>query len=640
MNNQKIDLLKKELDKLYDQFKTLYDLSNNDDIEHGMKEIRTYKEELDKGMFFITIQGNLKTGKSTLINTLAREQVAVTKSGMDTTATPYIVTKSKNGKNRIIEYRRKKGLTPNENIPAYKAIINDIKGLTTDQEYFIRREKEFEVDVVEEYTVNQSDTSILLINIQIKPGNDSILNENDIAILDTPGIDGDKAQKNIKPLTITMERSSMILVLQSSITPFNTIQKKALKSYKKRAPEIQLIHNHFDLKHWALPDDNKKFKDSQKKSIESALRTLQDIFSKEFNHTEVDFAKVEAYIESPHSYKNNETVKEEYEKFKEFENNLKDYVKDARKNIQIENVKKDLVIFFDKHREIENEDTQTLKKLLLNVENKLNEINKQKEEIEKQYNEYKKVINALPKALNSYLIQEKKNIISITEEVANSKKIIEPIEAKITRNSMGIHKTKEDIVKMKDAISRLENSICKTISSNIMDDMNRKIEEIIDCSYENLKKSFEEYPQVSLSKLTLEKLDISEEININIEEKQLKKIFIDNIRDNGFKLKFNTEYARDIIEKEVKNKINNFIEEKSIEDNIHKKAIDDLKSEIEKYIDKMNGNLENDGIWKMFEEAYDDKYKTKLSNRQGIIRQIHSIFNSFDSIQDNIEGVS
>lgn len=635
--NFNINGLKQELDILYNQFTELYNLTNNKIIESARNEIQTYKEELDKGLFFITIQGNLKTGKSTLINVLARKVVAITKSGIDTTASAYIVTKSLDNENHIIEYYMNSGLEDYEKKEVFQNIINDIKGLSVNDKRFKKRKLEFNLSKIEEFTVNKKHKNTLLINIQIVPEEDGILNQEDIAILDTPGVDGKKADDNIEALNAIMERSNMLIVLQSTITPFNTKQKASLKTFSKTS-DVVLIHNRFDLKHWASSEDRNEFYSSQDTAIKNASNDLHEIFGKKFPTHPIDLAKVEAYIYNPVTYKAIKDVFNEYNQFKIFEAEIQDFIKDNRIKIKENNAKSSLEYFFNRHQD-ENIDNNnhSLYAYRMKIISKNNDIKLEEQQMIELHKSYMACLNDLPRRLKSFI--KTKNISNDFKEVIKTNgRIKEAIPKKVSTNVFGLHSVEDDIPAINEAIENLNANIYNNLKQKLYEDIQQEVKEFLQEKHFSLNDEIRKFSS-PIPTFELKNLIIPNKLYLDLENKDIKKVLTNNIKESGEFFKRNTDYKAKQISDSIKAKLSSSLDNGTIIEEISNDINDNIQLELNNYIERIDSQNEEDNLLKHFLENYTSENYTTRNKYDEIVKKIDEIFDQFGKIQFIINGV-
>lgn len=325
-----------------------------DDLKTVLSNIQRIKKEYESSIFFIVASGAIKSGKSTLINLLANREVSTTKQGRETTLRPAIICKG--DEDRILLFNTTKSdLDGILSSKLYDLAIDYIKGFITEGELNKRYSIKITSKPITSENLNTYLTSRIiegeddpkLVNIQIKVDDKkqtSLLNHN-IAIIDTPGIDGILAgaeglKEDTKKLNL-MDRVDLMLFLQSSITPINKESKEYIINLSKEhsITNMSLIHNKFTLKPWrkklGLKDDSID-ENIDRIAIDEAKQIFKGIIE-DLKTNIVDFAKAE----DGYRYNNQYLIDES--KFEEFEKSLYENIKYNRRRLQDERVENSLL---------------------------------------------------------------------------------------------------------------------------------------------------------------------------------------------------------------------------------------------------------------------------------------------------------
>ncbi len=326
-------------------------LLNNENLMEKINSLSTVKKELNSNKYFIAIIGGIKTGKSTLINLLCHKEVSKTQAGVETTKIPLII--SANSEDKINIYRKKGKIGDSLEIEEKDRdlVINYIKGLDEfdeNNENSIEKEiKDYDEDKLYKYVTDDSsiDNSSMIIAIHLTL-NKEILKEypncllsNDIMIIDTPGLDGVESSiggKENNNGDWLVERTDLIFILQSTVSPINKNIKDTLKKINNKNLKSRLVHNQFSLRDWLEKDKKENWEnDTRKKSIDKAL----EILDKKGAYTDwVDLAMASDTVFSKEDLVNK---KEEYSdkhieellkksNFSEFEKNTNDELKKTK----------------------------------------------------------------------------------------------------------------------------------------------------------------------------------------------------------------------------------------------------------------------------------------------------------------------
>jgi len=327
------------------------------ELKTVISNIERIKREFESTMFFVVTAGAIKSGKSTLINLLAHKEVSTTKQGKETTLRPAIISSGKEDK--ILLFNTSKSEQDSIKVTKVNDLAIDyIKGFISKGElntiHKIKvTEKSLTQANLETYLTSpiiEGEDEPKLINIQVKisPQYKTSLLNHDIAIIDTPGIDGiiagAEGKKDTKHKLALMERVDLMLFLQSSITPINKESKEYILNLSKEhsITNMSLVHNKFTLKPWRKKLGIESQTVSEEYSITSAKNLFKDIVVDMKTHV-VDFAKAEDGF----FYEKDELVKES--KFEEFEKSLFENIMLNRQELQEERVYNSLQKLIDEN---------------------------------------------------------------------------------------------------------------------------------------------------------------------------------------------------------------------------------------------------------------------------------------------------
>lgn len=350
--NKKLSL---KANKLVDKISTFVAQNSSDDHEKYLYldhlntvifNIERIQKEFESAIFFLITAGAIKSGKSTLINLLAHREVSTTKQGKETTLRPAII--SAGVENTIILFNTSKSdIDGTLTLKVNDLAIDYIKGFITKEELLKKHkvkvsEKSLTSVNLEKYLTSnfiEGEDEPKLINIQVKidPQYKNSLLNNNIVIIDTPGIDGiiagAEGKKDSEQKLALMERVDLMLFLQSSITPINKESKEYILNLSKEhsITNMSLVHNKFTLKQWREKLDIESHNISDEQAIDAAKNLFKDIVKDIKTHI-VDFAQAEDGYE----YDKKELINES--NFEEFEQALFDNIMLNRQELQEERV--------------------------------------------------------------------------------------------------------------------------------------------------------------------------------------------------------------------------------------------------------------------------------------------------------------
>jgi GTPase Era involved in 16S rRNA processing len=618
-----------EINKIFTDLKNLVKEEDKIDIENYIIKFNRLEQERERGLYFITIQGSLKTGKSTLTNLFLGKDVAITKAGSDTTKTSYIITKANDEKSKIIIYKLNDSVNTDDDEKVLESIIDDIKGLELENRYsknYSKTTEPYDKKTIEKYTVNESGGNDLFINIQLAKES-TIFNstgkwilDNDIAILDTPGVEGEKANNptTVKVIEEVHRRTNMLIVMQSTITPINQIEIDELKIYdNNNVSSIRLIHNKFDLKHWADEDDKKKLRDNEEQAKTNAKVKLKDQFHKNVPLESLNLAKISDFLQKQETYKDNKSMEEEKDNFFQLIDNLNKSINDKRQRDKEEKATKDIKDLINNLTK-ENGYLSILKS---KYNDKFKTIEKEKDKIVQEFESHKSDIQEMvEKAINF------NDIETIINNVINKNKLtitgIEHFDAvKYSRFKMNFEKSlneeslKTEISKQIDNYfealnNKIRVQLIKTINNHFEDRKN-----VIEDMKQLLRKDeISMYNKVDCIEIDIDKIP---EIENTIEIFNIMKESVEII-ESGRKFIFNDyQLNKETLKKNFQEKIQGLFLEQWKEEK-HKILTDELKSISKKH----NDNI--DDIKKEYEEKFDKNNKETLESHKNITISINN----------------
>jgi hypothetical protein len=613
-----------EAKKLLSELEKIVKIEDKNIVKNYIDDLERIKVEMIRGLYFVTIQGSLKTGKSTLTNILVGEEVAITASGFDTTRIPYVITKSTDNKAKIVLYKLRDNIgvktgNPEEEIEKkikeiIRSIIDDIKGLDiVSDKKFIKKEKPFDKKIVEEYTVFNNDNSVLLVNIQIpKPKNkENWILDYDIGILDTPGVEGEKAYNHKPEISEIRKRTNMLVIMQSTVTPLNKIEIEELKNYKKgNISSVRLLHNKFDLFHWREEEDLEEFNTNEKKSIEKTHKRIKSIFGKTFSRS-INLAKVNDYMKLGDKYPE---LKSDYDEFVSFESDIIEAINTKKAVEKKEKAVNDLK---SKIEEIIDEN-EILNQMIKEYEKIKKELENEKIDITNKFDNFYENLNKIPEK-----ILELKQILK-TELDLNKMYLKEFISYDDRVKKLPIFDTlfAEDIVnKIKASLNYKDKEIKDYLENKFL----KNIQEILNKYLQNDIETVNEI----LNKLNLMKIDEFKFPKIKLPQLRISYLKDEDIKKCiklGKKDDWSISYAVDI---------------DKTENSLVKRLQEDFDSIVNRFLRSLKGNLEREI------EEYENVIKQKQKevetafqkNNLKTLNQAENVVTTFSDIKYKLKDL-
>ena len=370
-------------------------LKDNNDISKAFKKLISFSNEHDSKSFLMMVIGPTKSGKSTLVNLLARKIVSPTDMA-ECTIRPSIIAKhNKDGvydeSKSIIVYKSKvdkeeekvncldgilsnlKGTVTDDELEKMLTIeehdFKDLKNIITPQKYVYdntviteirtnpdKKDGDFLSDKADEETTQSTEDGDILSD---KAGEETtqstedggILSDyadgNSIFIVDMPGFDGaivnqptqDGTDKEDYLYRAITDRVDLIIFVQSSVGAVldsTTRYFDYVKSCINKAVPVYLIHNEYDSTYWRTTSEN---------DIQNQRDAIFKAIKKEGINIDKDHVKSANLGQAYDHLFNRDHVKEGYDlsdaftKFVTIEKELRKEIIDQAEDSRLENCK-------------------------------------------------------------------------------------------------------------------------------------------------------------------------------------------------------------------------------------------------------------------------------------------------------------
>ncbi len=343
-------MIKEQLKEFDNKFGSTIISVNNEKLQALLKNLRRAQKEFDSTRFMVLIVGPVKSGKSTLVNILARDYVSPT-AYEECTARPCIIAKT-TGKTLIRQYKSK-GTSNDDKLKAFDAIIDNLRGIADEDEvmaWATWKDIPFnENNITNNLRINplninnqNFDSEPLITLLEVKGGN--FIND-EIVLIDMPGLDGYTVSYFESDTYKRMaERADFVIFVQSTSSVINDSSKQFLKHLyfgaEAKRPPMCLIHNIHESAHWHSEAERYQATQHQMNiGIDkiSALIELKD--DEEIRKESVNLGKVSDYIfKGENSFpQHQDQLSESFHFFEEYENKLYEYLSTKQRFIKEQN---------------------------------------------------------------------------------------------------------------------------------------------------------------------------------------------------------------------------------------------------------------------------------------------------------------
>ena len=285
------------------------DLSHAAELRSIIDGISRARLEFDSKLFFIVVFGPVKSGKSTLVNALARDYVSPTRFSRETTRRASIVIQSgSKGIDQFFSRRHKLTRTTQHDAAELRAdfdhVVHYLRGLVSEAELDpqVRRvAHEFNRENINHLLSAELDEEPLITVIRSTGGN---LINSDTAILDIPGLDGHYANYVDTPSSFwAVNRADFLIFTQSSFAPLNRQTCVFLKDFyvQSRRPPVWLLQNRMEARYWKPEDFRAREAEEQLAEAVSEITTLLEIEPDSLPRSSINLGKASDGIfdESP-----------------------------------------------------------------------------------------------------------------------------------------------------------------------------------------------------------------------------------------------------------------------------------------------------------------------------------------------------
>lgn len=280
-----------------------------DRILEILDPLKRARREFDSKLFFIVVFGPLKSGKSTLVNSLAREYVSPTLFAQECTRRSSVVIKSET---RGIDLYftaapssgdfESKSQNRDADRLAFETVIHYLRGLISEEQLLRRVHRqsvEYNPSNIQRFLSADLEEEPLIVVIR-SPGGKLI--SEDIAVLDVPGLDGHYSNYEKNPSRFwVIHKSDFLIFTQSSFSPLNHLTGAFLKELylESKKPPVWLVQNKMEARYWvdqAVRDQEAR---EQLQVAIQEITSLLGVEKSELHHSSINLGKAHDGIFTP-----------------------------------------------------------------------------------------------------------------------------------------------------------------------------------------------------------------------------------------------------------------------------------------------------------------------------------------------------
>ena len=273
------------------------DLGIQEALRVVVRRLARSRKEFDSKLFILLVFGPLKSGKSTLVNCLVRDEVSPTALGISTTKRPCIILGS-NGASPSAEQFFEASRNPNTRKEAFENVIDHLRGLEERASLASLVEvKELNWDDVHEELRKDLRVGFrepLITALRVCENSEERFLDEGVAVIDSPGLD-DPVNMDAIPLheqtavNWAVDNADLCLLVHSSLAaPSDNLLKFVADNLKNSAPPLVILQNRFDARIWrradVIADENAKQRLDTRAKVKEALgRASQKVVPTEFD---------------------------------------------------------------------------------------------------------------------------------------------------------------------------------------------------------------------------------------------------------------------------------------------------------------------------------------------------------------------
>lgn len=304
-------------------------------ILKSLEKIQASRRDFDARLFFIVVFGPLKSGKSTLVNTFARQYVSPTQFARESTRRASIVIKGpRSGIQQYFWKEETPDASDEHRREAFEKVIQFLRGVLTaeslDQTISLV-ELPYDKHTVDRVLAGPLEREPLITVIRCPGG--SLIDE-EVAILDVPGLDGFQTNTENNPAAFwIIDKSDLLIFTQSSFAPLNNQTSKFLRDLYEgsRKPPVLLVQNKIEARHWADPIEQQRETEEQVSVARQEVSNLLSVAAQDLPAWPINLGKAHDgfFKELPELFNDS--------RFETFEKDLQKYLETSRLELHEKN---------------------------------------------------------------------------------------------------------------------------------------------------------------------------------------------------------------------------------------------------------------------------------------------------------------
>lgn len=264
-------------------------------LQRVVRRLARSRKEFDSKLFILLVFGPLKSGKSTLVNCLVRNEVSPTALGISTTKRPCIILGA-NGAPHSAEQFFEVGRNADTRCEAFENVIDYLRGLEERGPLVGVKGLDWnsvEAELTREERDGVREPLVTVVRVAEEP--DKRFLDEGVAVIDSPGLDDPAVSKDAlarhekTAVEWAVKNADLCVLVNSSLAaPGGRLLEFVATTLKEdSAPPLLIIQNRFDARLWRkeeviAAETGKQQEATRKKVIEALGNASQKVVLKEF----------------------------------------------------------------------------------------------------------------------------------------------------------------------------------------------------------------------------------------------------------------------------------------------------------------------------------------------------------------------